>query len=90
MKFLERSFVEDNSYRPRPHVHWNPEEGILVIATPWGQDTSKNELIEKIENYISSSKLDHELTSPFQAMHNYDKSANSIRTALLLANESVF
>jgi len=42
MKFLERSFVEDSSYRPRPHVHWNPDEGILVIATPWGQDSFMN------------------------------------------------
>ena len=90
MKFLERSFVEDHSYRPRPYVHWNEEEGILIIATPWGQDTPKEGLIKKIEDYISSSKMDQELTSPFQSLHNYDKAANSIRTALLLANENIY
>lgn len=90
MKFLERSFVEDNSYRPRPHIHWNPNEGILVIVTTWGQSASQSELAQKIEDYISSSKLDQELTSPFQALQNYDKLANSIRTALLLANENIY
>ncbi len=90
MKFLERSFVEDSSYRPRPYIHWNPDEGLLVIATPWGQDASQDDLIQKIEDYISSSKLDHELTSPFQSLQSYDKAANSIRTALLLANESIY
>lgn len=90
MKFLERSFVENSSYRPRPHVHWNEAEGLLVVATPWGQDTSKDDLISKIEDYISSSKLDRELTSPYQALQNYDNAANSIRTALLLANENIY
>jgi hypothetical protein len=90
MKFLERSFVEDASYRPRPIVHWNEEEGLLIVATPWGQETLKEELINKLQDYISSSKLDHELTSPFPALNNYDKAANSIRTALLLANESIY
>lgn len=90
MKFLERSFVENSSYRPRPYVHWNEAEGLLVIATPWGQDTSKEDLISKIEDYISSSKLDHELTSPFPSLHNYDKAANSVRTALLLVNENIY
>ncbi len=90
MKFVERSFVENSSYRPRPFVHWNEAEGLLIVATPWGQDTSKDDLINKIEDYVASSKLDQELTSPYQALNNYDKAANSIRTALLLANESVY
>lgn len=90
MKFLERSFVESTSYRPRPYIHWNEMEGLLVVATPWGQDASKEDLISKIEDYISSSKLDQELTSPFASLHNYDKTANSIRTALLLANENLY
>lgn len=90
MKFQERSFVEKNSYRPRPHIHWNEAEGLLIVITPWGHDTSKEDLITKIEDYISSSKLDHELTSPYQALNSYDKASNSIRTALLLANENIY
>lgn len=90
MKFLERSYVEDSSYRPRPHIHWNAAEGLLVIATPWGQDAFKQDLVQKIEDYIASSNLDQELTSPYQALNHYDKLANSIRTALLLANESLY
>jgi hypothetical protein len=90
MKFLERSFVENESYRPRPSVHWNEESGLLIIATPWGQKTSQDDLISKLSDYISSSKLDQELTTPFAALQNYDKAANSIRTALLLANEYIY
>ena len=90
MKFLERSFVETSSYRPRPHIHWNESEGLLIVITSWGQDSSKEELVTKIEDYISSSKLDGELTSPYQALGHYNKDANSIRTALLLANEHIY
>lgn len=90
MKFLERSFVEDASYRPRPIVHWNEKEGVLIIATPWGQEVTKGDFVTKLENYISSSNADQELTSPYQSLQNYDKAANSIRTALLLANENIF
>lgn len=90
MKFAERSFVQNSSYRPRPFIHWNEEEGLLIVATPWGQETSKEDLINKIEDYIASSNLDQELTSPYQALNTYDKPANSIRNALLLANENIY
>lgn len=90
MRFQERSFVQDHSYRPRPTIHWNKEEGLLIVATPWGQDRAKDTVIKQIEDFIISSKLDQEQTSPFKSMQHYDKTANSIRTAILLANDHIY
>ncbi len=90
MIFQERSFVQNKSYRPRPTIHWNESEGILIVITPWGQTKAKDSVVKQIEDFIVSSKLDQEMTSPFKSIQHYDKTANSIRTAILVANDHIY
>jgi hypothetical protein len=90
MQFLERSFVENAAYRPRPIIHFDPKENYVFVITPWGQENSSQDLVEKIQSYLTSSRMDQEHTSPFLPIKHYDRPANAIRNALLLANEYVF
>lgn len=90
MKLQERSFVSSASYRPRPTIHYNEDLGLVFIATNWGKDFDKQELIQRIESYFISTQSDEELTSPYQPISSYSKMQNYLRIATLMINDFLY
>lgn len=90
MKLFERSFYSEKGLRPRPFVHLNEAEGILIIITNWAQRINPKKIISTVENYLLSSKVDDEVTSPFISLPQLGKSANHLRTSLLLLNDAIY
>ncbi len=89
MNFEERSY-SGKIFRPRPDVYFSENEKILIIATPWGLSSSSHRLIKIVLDYYNSARDDLEVTSPFERLLCLSSVANSIRTAALLANDSLY
>lgn len=90
MKFTERSFYSEKGLRPRPFVHLNETEDIIIVITNWAHRIEPKKVITITENYLLSSKIDDEVTSPFISLPQLGKSANHLRTSLLLLNDMIY
>jgi hypothetical protein len=90
MKLSERSFYSDKGLRPRPFIHFNETEDIIIVITNWAQKIDPKKVIAVVENYLLSSKVDDEVTSPFISLPQLGKSANHLRTSLLLLNDMIY
>jgi hypothetical protein len=86
-KFSFRPY-SGKQFRPTPEVH--QDEKSLIIATPWGQRDSAKKVIAQILNYLMICNEDREATTPFQRLSCLSTSANNLRIAILLANETLF
>ena len=89
-QFEHRSFVGAGSSRPSPEVIFESDEGMLVVATPWGSRSSVNRFVKTITDYYLSSRSDSDVTSPFKRLTNLSTAANNLRVAVLLANEELY
>ncbi len=90
LRFKERSYVKTSMYRPRPEILFHANDGYIVIATPWGNNNANQDIVEKIQSYLTSFRTDNELTSPFRPIKNFNKIENAIRNSILLANNYIF
>ncbi len=90
MKFTERSFYADSGLRPRPYIYHNDKDNIVIVVTNWAQKIEPMKIVQTIENYLLSSGVDDEVTSPFVAIPFLGKSANNLRTSLLLLNNQIY
>ncbi len=90
MKFTERSFFADQGLRPRPYIYHNDNENIIIIITNWALKIEPTKIIQTIENYLLSSGVDDEVTSPFISIPFLGKSANNLRTSFLLLNNLIY
>lgn len=90
MKFLERSFFTSNGLRPRPILHFNESEQLVIAFTNWAKKINTDDIIKTIEGYLLSSLVDDEVTSPFISAPHLGKTANHLRTSLLLLNETLY
>jgi hypothetical protein len=88
-QFDERSYA-GNLFRPRPEVYLEEDGSFGVVATPWGPRNGAKRVIEILKDYVLSARQDMEATSPFQKLTCLSPLANSLRVALMLANDSVY
>ena len=77
------------TFRPRPEVHLDAEAGLLLVATPWGPRSVARKAIERMLEYLTVAKQDNEATTPFGRLAGLSPAANALRTAAMLANESI-
>ena len=89
MSFQERSY-SGNLLRPTPEIHIEEDGSVGIVATPWGHRQGAKRVIETLLDYISSSRNDMEATSPFQMMTCLSPLANTLRVAVMLANDSLY
>ncbi|RYZ64160.1 MAG: hypothetical protein EOP05_22475 [Proteobacteria bacterium] len=87
--FAERPF-SGRTFRPRPEIHLDTDSKTLIIATPWGPREAARKVINRMTDYLALAREDSEATSVFQKMSCLSTSANRLRTATLLANETLF
>jgi hypothetical protein len=90
VNFQSRSFVQSHIYRPTPIVHFSANEKIILILTPWGSPENAETIQQIILNYITSVGNDREATSPFQRISTLSPTSNTLRTAVLLANDMLY
>jgi hypothetical protein len=77
-------------FRPTPEVYVEEDGSFGVIATPWGPRTTARKAIDIVKDYVLSSRQDMEATSPFQVLTCLSPLANTLRVALMLANDSIY
>jgi hypothetical protein len=88
MDFQERSFPGDR-IRPRPEFNFFSEEGLLLVATPWGPRAGAKNTNKIISDFVITHFRDPDATSPFPRIPALSEIANSIRVGALLANDSL-
>ncbi len=89
MSFIERSYSGRLS-RPSPEIDIADDGSFGVIATPWGGRGAAKRAIEVLRDYTLSARQDMEATSPFQKLTCLSPLANSLRVAMMLANDSLY
>ncbi len=89
MAFVERSY-SGKLFRPTPEVAIEDGNGFGVIATPWGTRPSAEKVTETVRDHVLSSSQDLEATSPFQKLSCISPLANTLRVAMMLANDTVY
>ncbi len=89
MAWLERSYG-GKMIRPKPEVYIADDNGFGAIVTPWGPRHVANRVIEILRDHTMSARQDLEATSPFQKLSCLSASANSLRVALMLANDYLY
>lgn len=87
--------IEERSYggklfRPTPELHLEEDGSYGVIATPWGNRASGRKVIEIVTDYVLSARQDMEATSPFQKLTCLSPLANTLRVAMMLANDNIY
>lgn len=89
MRLDERSY-SGTLFRPRPEIHYNPTNNLLLIASPWGARSTAQRAIQIIESYIVSAQQDLESTTPYAQVNSQSTLMNHIRIAVKLANDSIY
>ena len=89
MHFEERSYSGEST-RPRPECYFSESEQLLIVATPWGAQSSAQRAIEKIKEFVLTTREDNEITFPFERLTSLSTAANNVRIGALLANDSLY
>ncbi len=89
MRLRERSY-SGRSARPKPIVREEFGGEFWVIATSWGNADAGMPVVEEIVKYVSATRGDVEVTSPFEFMSCYTSEANALRVAALLSNDRLY
>ncbi|MCB0420841.1 MAG: hypothetical protein KDD61_07585 [Bdellovibrionales bacterium] len=89
MKF-DHQIYSNNLFRPKPEIHFSPDENLLIVATPWGNRNSAKKAIQTISDFVNSSVDDPDFTSPFSIMSCISSLANHLRIAVMLANDTIY
>jgi len=89
LHFEHRSY-SGRQFRPRPEIHFDRDNQLLLVATPWGPRQSARKVIDCILDYYVLARSDQEVTSPFEKLSCLSMAANHLRTATLLANQLLY
>ena len=89
MNLQERSY-NGKFTRPRPEIHVEEQASLIIVATPWGARSGARRAIQAITDFYLSAMDDVEVTSPFQKLTCLSPTANSLRVAVMLANDIVY
>ncbi|MGE0633644.1 MAG: hypothetical protein AB7O96_14620 [Pseudobdellovibrionaceae bacterium] len=85
--------IESRSYggqifRPAPVVY--QDEKILIVATAWGRQEAAENTVQLMKDYLTAAQSDVEATTLYASLTCFSQGANSLRTAALLANETLY
>lgn len=86
---LERSYA-GRLFRPKPEIFIEEDGSFGIVATPWGPRSGARRAIETMKDYVLSARQDMEATSPFQKLTCLSPLANTLRVAVMLANDSLY
>lgn len=89
LKFESRP-VAGQDQRPTPEVALDRDLNAIVVAFPWGPREAAQRAIERIFEYLRFTRQDREATSPLPKLTCLSDAGNAVRTALELANSSIF
>ncbi|NJL25009.1 MAG: hypothetical protein HC902_07435 [Calothrix sp. SM1_5_4] len=89
MAWNERSYG-GRLFRPAPEAHLETDGSFGIIATPWGNRQAATKIIELLKDYVLSARQDMEATSPFQLLTCLSPLANTLRAAMMLANDAIY
>ena len=78
------------AHRPSVELEVFEKENVLIASTPWGSRDSSKQATQMIREYYGTAMTDPEATSPFARLPGLSTSANSLRAATFLANETIF
>jgi len=89
VKLSERLF-NSHQFRPRPVVHQESDQSLILIATPWGSVEASQRVVDISLKYIQAARSDLEVTSPFEFLPQLTNEANALRVGTLLANDNLY
>lgn len=89
MELVSRSY-SGNLFRPKPEIYCERDGMLCIVATPWGPRGAARKVVQIVQDFFLSSKMDQEVTSPFQTLTCISPLANSLRVAIMLANDSLY
>ncbi len=89
MEFQSKSYNSDFS-KPNPKIFFDKSAKSLVITSCWGHNVDTEPVVETIQNFYNSKLKDKEFTSPFAKLDHLDFYENTLRTAILMANQNFF
>lgn len=75
--------------RPEPEYQLDAETNLLVIVTPWGPRSVAKKTLAIISESYAVAKGDNEATTPYARLSCLSNEANSLRAAVLLANDTL-
>jgi hypothetical protein len=87
---LESRSYGGKIFRPKPEVEYDPEAGLLIVATPWGPRESAGRTIQIMKEYILTFREDADVTSPFPRLTCLSPALNNLRVAAMLANDVLY
>ncbi len=89
MELSYRHFKKDFSI-PRLASRVENDLNLVLLATPWGDESAAEIAFDEITTYLKTSHDDTEATSAYEKMETLNHLENSLRSALLVANEKIF
>lgn len=88
MRIEERSYG-GQLFRPKPEIHCEADGSLILVATAWGSKGAAKKMIQLIIDFYHSAHSDSEITSPFQKLADLSMTANNLRSAVMLASDTV-
>lgn len=76
--------------RPEPEYRLDSETNLLVIVTPWGPRSVAKKTLSIISESYAITKSDNEATTPYAKLSCLSNEANALRSAVLLANDTLY
>lgn len=76
--------------RPEPEYQLDAETNLLLIVTPWGPRSIANKTLSIISESYAVASGDSEATTPYARLGCLSNEANSLRSAVLLANDTLY
>lgn len=89
MQITERSY-NSKMIRPKPLIHVEGDGSLIIVATVWGMPEHGQRVVEEISKYMGAAKADVEVTSPFEFLSCLPDEVNYVRTATLIANDTLY
>lgn len=89
LAFTNQPYAGSNA-RPTPEVLLDAATNTLIVAVPWGSRDAARKVIDRMIEYMSFASQDREATSPLPRLSCLSTAANNLRTAAMLANDTLF
>lgn len=89
MVLSERSY-STSAFRPKPIIHWEAHNQLLIVATNWGSTEAAQKIIAGITKYVTATQDDVEVTTPFASLTQFTAQTNSLRVACQIVNEMIY
>lgn len=86
MRVIERSY-SGQVFRPKPIIDSKPDT--LIIATSWGSQDHGQKVVKRVNDFLSLA-AEPDATSMGSYIEGIGSMANRLRSAAMLANESLF